>query len=175
MRPLRTHPFDIVLGLRLLRSSGTLATLADELAAAPSQVHAGLRRLTTAGLLRPDGRSANARALGEFILMGVRYAFPAVRGSIVVGVPTAYSAPALSTLVDATDVLVWPAAQAPTAVRGFALTPLYPGAIQLAETSPETYRLATLVDALRIGDPKTRNAAREQLEVALGWRASTAT
>jgi hypothetical protein len=34
------------------------------------------------------------------------------------------------------------------------------------------YRLATLVDALRIGDPKTRNAAREQLEVALGWRAS---
>jgi hypothetical protein len=104
--------------------------------------------------------------------MGVRYAFPAVRGPIVTGVPTAYSAPALSTLVDATDVLVWPAAKAQNAVRGFAVTPLYPGAVRLPETSPEMYRLATLVDALRIGDPKTRNAAREQLEVALGWRAS---
>jgi hypothetical protein len=30
------------------------------------------------------------------------------------------------------------------------------------------------VDALRIGDPRTRNAARELLEVALGWRAAAA-
>ncbi len=173
MRPLRTHPFDLVLGLRLLRASGTMADLASELGAAPSQVHAGLTRLATAGLLRPDGRSANARALGEFILMGVRYAFPALRGPIMMGVPTAYSAPALSALVDARDVLVWPAAKAPGAVRGFSLTPLYPGAVRLPESSPEIYRLVTLVDALRIGDPKTRNAAREQLEVALGWRAAS--
>ena len=174
MRPLRTHPFDLVVGLRLLRSAGTIAELAAELAAVPSQVHAALKRLATAGLLRADGRSANARALGEFVLTGVRYAFPAIRGSIVVGVPTAYSAPALSSLVDANDVLVWPAANAPGAVRGFALTQLYPGAVRLPVTSPEMYRLVTLVDALRIGDPKTRNAAREQLEVALGWRASSA-
>lgn len=106
------------------------------------------------------------------MLSGVRYAFPAVRGSIVTGVPTAYSAPALTRIVDARDVVVWPAARALGAVSGFALTPLYPGAPLLPERSPEMYRLVTLVDALRIGDPRTRNAAREQLEVALGWRAA---
>lgn len=174
MRIRRTHPFDIALGLRLLRPAGTIAQLAAEMAVAPSQVHAALGRLADAGLVRPDGRSANARALGEFVLLGVRYAFPASRGALTTGVPTAYSAPALASVVDATDVVVWPQAGAKDAVRGFALAPLYRRAARLPETSPETYRLLTLVDALRIGDPRTRNAARELLEVALGWRAAAA-
>ena len=172
MRIQRTHPFDVALGLRLLRSAGTLSQLADELAVAPSQVHGSLARLGAAGLVRPDGRSANARALGEFVLLGVRYAFPAARGALATGVPTAYSAPALAAVVDATDVLVWPRAGIEGGIRGFSLTPLYARATRLPETSPETYRLLTLVDALRIGDPRTRNAARELLEVAFGWRAA---
>ncbi len=150
---------------------GTLAPLASELQVAPSQVHAAIVRLGTAGLLKPESRTSNPRALGEFLLFGARYAFPAVRGTLVLGVPTAYSAPPLSTLVDAVDVLVWPAPKVADAVRGFSITPLYAGAIALRESSPETYRLLTLVDALRIGDPRIRNAAREQLEAALAWRA----
>lgn len=173
MRVPRTLPFDVALGLRLLRPAGTIAQLADELAVVPSQIHGALGRLALAGLVRPDGRSANARALGEFVLQGVRYAFPAVRGALSSGVPTAYSAPALAALVDATDVVVWPRAVAEGGVRGFALAPLYARATRLPETSPETYRLLTLVDALRIGDPRTRNAARELLEIALGWRAAS--
>ena len=64
---------------------------------------------------------------------------------------------------------------APNAVKGFALTPLYPRAVELPARSPNTYRLLTLVDALRIGDAKVRNLAREQLEVAFGWRAGGST
>lgn len=172
VRVLRTHPFDVALGLRLLRPAGTIAQLAEELAVAPSQVHGSLARLATASLVRPDGRSANARALGEFVLQGVRYAFPATRGVLTLGVPTAYSAPALAALVDATDVLVWPRTGGEKGVRGFSISPLFARATSLPETSPETYRLLTLVDALRIGDPRTRNAARELLEVAFGWRAA---
>jgi hypothetical protein len=168
----RTQPFDLVLALRLLQPAGTLAPLAEELAVAPSQVHAGLRRLMLAGLLRPESRAANPRALGELLLFGARYVFPAARGPIVLGVPTAYSALPLATSVDAVDVLVWPAPRAKDAVSGFGIAPLYAGAPTLRETSPETYRLLTIVDALRIGDPRVRNAAREALEAALGWRAS---
>jgi hypothetical protein len=175
VRALRTHPFDVVLGLRLLRPAGTIVQLAEELAVVPSQIHGALTRLAVAGLVRPDGRSANARALGEFVLQGVRYAFPAVRGALTNGVPTAYSAPALAAIVDATDVVVWPRPGTAGGVRGFALLPLYARATRLPETSPETYRLLTLVDALRIGDPRTRNAARELLEIALGWRAASET
>lgn len=170
----RTHPFDVVLALRLLEPAGTLAQLASELAVVPSQVHTSLRRLERAGLLRPESRAANPRALGEFLLAGVRYAFPAVKGPLADGIPTAYSAPALAPLVDPVDVVVWPAKSLPNAVRGFSIRPLYAGAPRLATTSPETYRLVTLVDALRIGDPRIRSAARGALESALGWRAAGA-
>jgi len=166
-----TRPFEVVLGLRLIRSAGTIAQLADELAVVPSQIHGSLVRLRQAGLLRPDGRSVNARAFSEFVLFGVRYAFPAARRDLASGIPTAYSAAELATLVDANDVLVWPAPTAKGAVRGFGLTPLYPRAVALPERSPETYRLLTFVDALRIGEPPVRAIARDFLEVAFGLRA----
>lgn len=164
----RTLPFDVVLALRLVRPAGTIVSISEELAVAPSQVHAGLVRLRRAGLLRPTGRETNARALGEFVLYGVRYAFPARRGPIAPGIPTGHSAPPLAPLIDAPDVLVWKAADAPTAVQGFSVVPLYPGATQLLERSPETYELTTLVDALRLGDRRARGFARELLSAALG-------
>ncbi|MHB1297379.1 MAG: MarR family transcriptional regulator [Gemmatimonadaceae bacterium] len=166
----RTHPFDVVVALRLLTPSTTLAATAAELAVAPSQVHASLTRLEAAGLLKPGTRSTNPRALGEFILFGVRYAFPAVRGRLAEGVPTAHSAPALAAEIDAVDVLIWPAPLAPEAVRGFSIKPLYGKAHRLVSSSPETYRLLTLVDAIRLRDPRSRSAARTLIEQALGWR-----
>lgn len=168
----RTHPFDLVLALRLLSPAGTLVQLAQELAVAPSQVHAGLHRLHRAGLLRPESRAANPRALGEFLFGGVRYAFPAEKGALADGVPTAYSAPALAAQLDPIDVVVWPAARTTTPVRGFSIRPLYAGAPRLVTTSPGTYGLVTLVDALRLGDPRIRHAARSALESALGLRAA---
>lgn len=169
----RTHPFDIVLALRLLTPAGTMATIADELAVAPSQVHAALGRLGTAGLLRKapgsESRTTNARALAEFLLFGVRYVFPAVRGPLAEGVPTAWSAPALASQLDAPDALVWPTAPGPATVRGFSIRPLYRNAVLIVRSAPATYRLLTLVDAMRLGEPRARNAARAILESELGW------
>ena len=164
----RTLPFDVVLALRLIRPAGTIVAIGEELAVAPSQVHAALARLRRADLLRPVGRETNTRTLGEFVLYGIRYAFPVRRGPIVTGVPTAYSAPPLAPLIDAPDVLVWAAADAPGAVQGFSVIPLYAGAPQLPLRSPETYRLATLADALRLGDRRVRGYARELISEALG-------
>jgi hypothetical protein len=167
----RTSPFDVVLGLRLTSEAGTLTHLADELAVVPSQIHNSLRRLALAGLLRPNARAANGRALVEFITHGVRYAFPVAKGPLTTGVPTAYSAPPLSAEVDAIDVVVWPAPMHPAAVQGFSLIPLYSAAPQLIERSPATYRLVAITDAIRLGDPRTRVIARERLEQLLGARA----
>lgn len=168
MQAPQTRPFDLVVALRLLQPATTLAVIADELAASASQVHASLKRLDAAGLLRPNARATNARALLEFLSGGVRFAFPAQRGPLREGVPTAYSAPPLNTVVDAIDVIVWPAPNHPKAVRGFSMVPLYRRAPLLLERSPETYRLLTLVDALRLGDPKVRPHARAALEQSLG-------
>lgn len=168
----RTHPFDIVLGLRMLSPAGTLSAIAEELAVAPSQVHASLVRLDFAGLLRSDARATNARALGEFILFGVRYAFPAVRGPLADGIPTAYSAAPLAAEIDALDVVVWPTRPSAETVRGFSVQPLYRQASRLSVTSPDTYRLLTLVDAMRLGDPRARSAARAHIEEVIGWRSA---
>lgn len=173
-KALRTHPFDLVLAVRLLQPTTTLAPLAEELGVSPSQVHAALGRLDTAGLLRPDSRSTNVRALGEFILGGVRYAFPVMRGPLTEGVPTAYSTAPLAAVVDAIDVVVWPAPQAPGRVRGFGITPLYSRAPVLVERSPETYKIVSIIDAFRLGDARIRSMARAELERALGRRLNDA-
>lgn len=167
----RTSPFDVVLALRLASEAGTLAHLADELAVVPSQIHNSLRRLSLAGLLRPNARAANGRALVEFVTHGVRYAFPVAKGALTTGVPTAYSAPPLSAEVDAIDVVVWPAPMHSAAVQGFSLVPLYAAAPLLIERSPTTYQLVAITDAIRLGDPRTRVIARERLEQLLGARA----
>lgn len=164
MKATQTRPLDLVVALRLLQPAGTLALIADELALSPSQVHASLRRLDLAGLLRGDQRATNARGLLEFLLHGVRYAFPAQRGPLRDGVPTAYSAAPLNATVDATDVVVWPAPGHPARVRGFSVTPLFARAPLLVDRSPQTFRLLTIVDALRLGDPRVRAYARAALE-----------
>lgn len=162
------HPFDLVVALRLTGPSDTLAILGDELLASPSQVHAALRRLQVSGLLKPEQRATNTRALLEFLATGVRYAFPALRGPLRDGIPTAYSAPPLNARVDALDAVVWPArSDLPGLVRGFSVLPLHPRAPLLLRQSPRTYRLLCIVDALRLGDLKLRPQARAALEEEL--------
>lgn len=170
MRAPVTLPFDIAVALRLASPAGTLAQLADELAVVPSQIYAAITRLSLAGLLRPGTRSTNPRALADLITYGIRYVFPIRRGPLALGVPTAYSALPLSQDVDATDVLVWAAPEHPDAVQGFSVVPLYAGAPRLVDRSPATYTLLTIADAFRLGDPRTRQSARDRLETALGIR-----
>ncbi len=169
-RLVRAHPFDLAVAARLLQPAGTLATLAQELGVAPSQVHSALGRLALAGLLKPDQRATNPRAFAEFVTLGVRYAFPVQRGALSEGVPTAYSAEPLTTSVDAVDVLVWPAAHSKARVKGFTIAPLYASAPLLVERSPDTYRLLTIIDAFRLGDARIRSFARAALESVLGRR-----
>lgn len=163
----RLAPFDVVVALRLSAAAGTYAELAEELAVAPSQVHAAVRRLGLAGLLRPNRRATNARALLEFVGAGIRYAFPAHKGPIATGVATAYSAPTLAADVDAIDAVVWPAPLHPAAVQGFSVPALYPAAPELLLRSPRTYDLLTIVDALRLADPRAAAIARIRLEERL--------
>lgn len=154
-----------MVAVRLLRPAGTLASIADDLASAPSQVHAALGRLELAGLMKTEKRATNPRALLEFLMGGIRYAFPAQRGPLTTGVPTAYSAAPLSSVVDAVDVVVWPAPKVTDGVRGFSLTPLFPRASLLREHDPVTYRVLTVIDALRLGDLRLRQHAKEALEI----------
>ncbi len=168
----RIGPLDVVVALRLVTEAGTLADLASELGVVPSQVHSAIRRLGTAGLLRLGGRGTNACALLEFATHGLRFAFPAPKGPLATGVPTAYSAPPLSTAFDALDVVIWAAPLHPAAVQGFSVAPLYRAAHTLIDRAPATYRRLAIADALRMDDPRVRLMAATHLADELGVRAS---
>lgn len=156
--------FDVVLAIRMLRPVQTLAALAEELGVVASQVHASIKRLSIAGLVRPETRNTNRIALREFIEHGVRYAFPAQVGGRARGVPTAHSAPLLASQIDAVDSFVWPASKIAAGVNGLTVLPLYANAPMLAESSPETYRAVALVDVFRVGRARERGIASLALE-----------
>jgi len=104
-------------------------------------------------------------AFREFLFHGARYAFPAMRGSMVAGVPTAQAAAPLNTHIapSADPIPVWPSLEG--SVRGIALTPIYPSAPAAALRSPALYENLALFDALRAGNARERALAQELFEV----------
>lgn len=142
---------------RFLPASG----LSDALGVSSSEVHASIGRAKSARLLNVENdRPLVARtALKEFLLHGAKYAFPATLGSPVRGIPTAYAAPPLVTLVSQSGDLppVWPDPKGNQ--RGVAFYPLYPTAPLGARKDRALYEFLALFDALRGGAARERQLA----------------
>ena len=173
MRQIALKPQDVVVALKIaLIGSGkrTFARLANELAMPASEVHASTHRSEQAGIITTslgDGLCVMKPALREFLVHGVKYAFPAVFGGVTRGVLTASGGPTLSKLLITSDEgpPVWPyfAGEA----RGPALCPLYPKAPDAAAKDPGFYDLLTLIDAIRVGGARDREIAEAELEKRL--------
>lgn len=167
-------PQDVVVLLKLVAIGSepwTFQRLAVELSVSQSEVHAGVRRAVAARLMS-DASTASGRpvreALLEFLVHGVKYAFPPERGGLTRGVPTGYAAPPLNKLIvgSSDPPPVWPYAEG--SVRGLAFTPLYPSVPAAALKDPLLYELLALVDAIRDGRARERNLAAKELESRLG-------
>lgn len=163
-------PQDVVILLKLVvwgRQPWTYQRLAVELSISQSEVHAGVRRAEAAHLM--SGTSAASGrpvlpALKEFLMHGVRYAYPPEHGGLVRGMPTAYAAPPLNKVIVQTNEPppVWPYAEG--MVRGYKFAPLYPSVPKAAERDPKLYELLALVDAMRDGRARERNMAAKEIE-----------
>src|SRR5271169_4683591 len=93
-------PQDIYVALKIVAANSRrapYAELAGELGMSPSEVHASVKRAQIARLLHgPElGTRPNFAALQEFLVHGLKYAFPAQHGQVTRGVPTSYAAPPL--------------------------------------------------------------------------------
>jgi len=166
---LKPQDFYLLLALAACRDQGTTY---PELAAfsglSMSEVHGALKRAEVARLLFFDSKRPRLLpAFKEFLFHGAKYAFPATRGSMVVGVPTAHAAPPLNALIapSSDPPLVWPFIAG--TVRGMALTPLYPSAPPAALRCAELYENLALFDALRSGNARERALAQDLLEARL--------
>jgi hypothetical protein len=162
-------PQDLFVLLALLSRGGDCASypeLAAQTGLAASAVHSALRRAAAAGLVAyRDRRPVLLKPqLREFVLHGARFAFPAVHGRLTRGVPTAYAAAPLNTVIapSSDPPPVWP--HKGGGARGVALAPLYPTAPDAALRDEKLYALLALFDALRSGQARERNVAQKMLE-----------
>jgi len=89
-------PQDVYVALKIVAAQSDRAPysqLAAELAMSPSEVHACVQRAQGSGLLHGPRlkNRPNFSAIEEFLLHGLKYAFPPERGELTRGVPTSYA------------------------------------------------------------------------------------
>lgn len=163
------RPFDVAVALRLLLvPEDRYEPLANALATSTSAAHRAVARLQRAGLCEPDSRTVNHSACREFLVHGVRYAFPPVHGPERLGMPTAGSHPELASLFGSDSAmrsLVWPMDGG--TVRGEALVPLFNGVTTVATRDARLHHLLACIDVLRVGNGAQRNVAADILRQRL--------
>jgi len=159
---------DVLVVLKLLahpNDEWTYAELGDSLGFSASQAYLSVNRASAAGLLNyPAPQNTLNRAnIKEFLIHGVKYAFPVFRGTLTRGIPTAYAAPPLNRAFPNSEEPppVWPSPQG--TVRGVELSPLYKTVPQAAQKDPDLYELLALVDAIRDGRARERDLAIQEL------------
>ena len=165
-------PQDVVVVLKLLHYHGKrppFSQIALDLAMSPSEVHAAVKRAEAARLLHGPalGGRPHLQALKEFLIHGIKYAFPPQRGGLSRGLPTSYAAAPLSTQISpgSEPLPVWPDADGP--IRGLTLEPLYHTVPAAAKRDPHLYELLALVDAIRDGRARERQIAVRELKKRL--------
>lgn len=162
-------PQDLYVLLVLLSrgdSSAGYAELAEQTGLAVSAVHGAFKRAAAARLaMFEDRRPVVLKPqLWEFVLHGAKYAFAPVWGTLTRGVPTAYGAEPLNSVIapSGDPVPVWPYAKG--TVRGVSLAPLYPSIPEAALKDARLYAVLALFDAIRSGQARERDAAQKLLE-----------
>jgi hypothetical protein len=161
-------PQDVCVALKLA-AAGSLrpsySQLALELVMSPSEAHASVKRAQASGLLHGGALRdrPNMAALEEFLVHGLRYAFPAERGELTRGVATSYGAAPLRSMIAPSDdpIPVWPYKEGKQ--RGISFAPLYKTAPKAALRDAPFYELLAIADALRDGRARERKMAEKEL------------
>lgn len=161
-------PQDIVVALKLIgygERRPSFVQIATDLFLSPSEVHAAVKRAQAAHLLhgRELSDRPNLSAIKEFLIHGIKYAFPAEHGAPTRGIPTSYAAEPLNRLLAQGDepIPVWPYPKGQK--RGIAFGPLYKTVPAAALRDPVLYEQLALIDAIRDGGPRQRQLAEREL------------
>jgi hypothetical protein len=154
-------------------SPWTVRSLARDLHLPPAAVQRSLARLDATPAYDAARRRVNRSATEELLRHALPFVAPTHIGGPTRGIPTAWAAPALSSRFGSVDELppVWPAPKGE--VRGLAVEPLHPAAVDLARSDPWMYDMLALLDGIRLGDARVRGVAQEALQERLMEHART--
>lgn len=162
-------PQDIVLLLKLISLNDPAwgqKPVAEALGMSQSEVSQSVARSKYAGLLDPSGKTVMKHALLQLLAYGIAYVFPQRPGAPVRGLATAHSAAPLNTLIQSTELYVWPYAKGN--IKGLAITPLFPSVPEAALKDAILYELLALTDTLRVGKAREKELAITALKNRLG-------
>lgn len=142
-----------------------MAQIGVDLALSGSEVHAALKRLAASRLISTDLRDGRPvlDPVEEFLVHGVKYAFPAKRGEVTRGMLTSYAASPLRDEISGGEdpPPVWPTPDGDH--RGVSLEPLYKTVPIAARRDRFLYEMLALVDALRDGRAREKRLAEKHL------------
>ncbi len=160
-------PQDIFITLKLVVRDGSAwsyPALSNELSMSASEVHAGVKRAVAAKLMDMHRRAPVKSNLLEFLIHGVKYAYPPDRGGLTRGIPTSHAAQPLRELIMQPDEPppVWPDPEGQ--VRGYEFSPLYSSVPHACKADSKLYELLALVDAIRDGRARERKIAIEEIQ-----------
>lgn len=158
-------PQDVVLLLKIIsiqHDNWTQSEVAKSLEISQSEISESVGRMQFAGLLEPTGKRVMRRSFMDFLIHGLRFVFPQQPGAIVMGIPTAHSAPPLSEAIDSSQAYVWPSDKGKT--QGLAIQPLFPSVPNAAIRDQKLYELLSLVEGLRVGRARERELAIQELK-----------
>jgi hypothetical protein len=167
-------PQDILIMIKLAVSTPqdwSYNKIAYELGMSPSMAFSGVKRASQARLFDPNRKRPFRKALEEFLIHGVKYAFPPDIGSMTRGIPTAFASPALRDhfAYDSEDIYVWPHPLGRQ--RGISFSPLYKSIPEVAMKDEKLYSALGLVDALRLGRAREIKLAEKLLIDMLKYNA----
>jgi hypothetical protein len=146
----------------------TLRELAEKLHVDHTLVHRALKRAENAGLYRADSKRLNRANFEELAIHALRFVAPGRLGELTRGISAAWAAPPISSIIHQSQQEpppVWP--NAAGAVRGQALQPLHPAAVQAVQDEPALAQLLAILDSLRAGDVRVREVAAAELQDTL--------
>ncbi|WP_299048850.1 hypothetical protein [uncultured Tateyamaria sp.] len=145
--------------------------LAASLGISKSEVNASINRSIGSGLAIKDrelGRAKpNRRDLSSFIIHGLKFVFPAKPGAMIRGIPTAFAAPMLKSLLMSVGdyQYVWPYAHGED--MGQSIEPLFKSVPEAVQSDERLYEYLALVDAIRLGKQRETSLAADQLSERL--------
>jgi hypothetical protein len=146
------------------KSNWSYAQLAKSVCLSVGETHASVKRLKSSRLFDDYTKSVIPSAMLEFLIHGVKYAFPADLGTKEIGIATAHAAPVFKDeLVHLeSDIYVWPYSKG--SERGISVSPLSAGAPGASLQDVKIYDFLALLDGIRIGKAREQNISIRKLE-----------
>ncbi len=158
------RPQDVAILLKIISINDPdwhLVKLSNALHISISEISESLNRSRLAHLIDHKKKNVSRQSLMEFLEHGIRYVFPQEPGSMVRGIPTAHSHPAIKNNFVSEMQYVWPSNKGK--VMGQMIEPLYAKQVEAVGEDDVYYKLLSLVDLVRVGKVREINYAIKTL------------